>query len=192
MNVREMISGKCAPWQVDIAAVVVCGLATVLAYGAVLKPLQAQRTEYARGVQDLSRHQKHTARMTTIRFELAGQLAEVQQALAERKTQLRPVDQVNRRMAELTAMVNRCGLKTGNVSVGQVSPGPRCHTIPIQISASGDYRSCVRFLHELAAPMSDFAVAGFEIRGDPQKPQRSATFSFDLYWYAAIQATAAK
>jgi len=191
MNAKQTILTKCAPWQIDVAAAAIAVLATLLAYFALLEPLQTQRAEYARQDRQYTAQQKEAVRLTALRFVLGKQLEELQANLAAQKVQLRPLTQVNRRVAEVTAMVNRCGLKTANVTLGQVTAGPRWNTIPIRLVGSGDYRNCMSFLHELAGPKSDFAVAGFEITGNPQKTDEPAKFSFDLYWYAALETAAA-
>jgi len=123
-------------------------------------------------------------------FDLRKELVRTRGELAQRKVRLRPISQVNRRVADLTSLVDRCGLVTGSVQLGKIGPGPKCAVMPLHLSARGSYQACQEFLHGLVEPFSDFAVAGFEIQGDPQRPGLPARFEIDLYWYAASEQTA--
>lgn len=120
--------------------------------------------------------------------ELASEhavLRDVEHELAESPLQLASASDVNTRIAGMADLARECGLKLDVIVPGMPSKGKRFETVPIHLSGTGNYRTCVAMLHRLRQKFPDTTVTSVKLSADPADQQAAARFSIDLLWHAA-------
>jgi len=172
-------------WQIDAAAVGFCLLATAGVFFGAARPMVLRHRQLHEQQADLANQRRKVSQLSASAAELEQRLSEVRRQLAQSKVTLRPTSQVNRQIAKLTELFNACQLKANDIQLGQAEHSSKYTVVPIKISGTGRFPSCVRFLHELAEKFPDTGVASFEISGDPAQPAEPGAFRFELYWYAS-------
>ena len=189
----HLLAGKkLALWQIDAAGIVVCIVAALVAYSVGIRPLIEQRSFLADQRKTLITKRKESSDIEASMLKLNKQLEFVREQLAQGEIKLESADQINRRIAELTALFSDCTLEVDDVQTGNIFTGPKCDLVPISIAARGGYKQCVAFLHNLHRTFADISVAGFELGGNPARPEQPATFRFQLLWHTVPKARTAK
>ena len=170
---------------IDAAGLGLCAALTVVCYFAGVRPVQERQDEVALQRAELATRVEIEERLTAQLRELDARVAARARLAQEEGLELQPADLVNSRVSGITELT-----LDGKISFDEVKPGTpvaqaRFTRVPIRLAGTGSYRSAADFLHRLRAQFRDIAVAGFELRGHPEKPEATGQFQFDLVWYAA-------
>ncbi len=176
---------KLSLWHIDAAGVGLCLVLMLVLYVVGLSPLQRQQDELDARRAALSVQQRKADRLSATRVAVGEQLANVQQSMTEVKLELLPAGQVNRRIAEVSDLAAKSGLKIDDIQSGKALAGARYEMVPISVAGTGDYMACLGFLHELRRALPDTGVSALELGGNPSEPGGKAQFRFELLWYAA-------
>ena len=63
-------------------------------------------------------------------------------------------------------------------------------TVPMELTGTGGFANCVRYLHELHEQLPDTTCTAVRLTGTPENPA-AAHFVFELSWHAASDTVAA-
>jgi Tfp pilus assembly protein PilO len=118
------------------------------------------------------------------------QLEGLQDQVASSPLRLQPARLINGRLAELTDLATRTGLRIEDVQPGKTVTLPRFETVPIRFAGTGSYRNCVLFLNRLRKNYPDTSVSSFKLTGNPSAPETLAKFTFDVEWFCSLPETA--
>ena len=170
---------------IDVAGAGVCLAASAAFYFFGLGPMLSQR-------KDAENHEAKVAAQRATAADLSrnlasdyGLLRDTQRELAESPLQLAPASNVNARIAMVADLAKACGLKLDIVLPGLPAKGKRFETVPIHLTGTGNYRTCVTMLHRLRQKFPDTTVTSLNLSSDPADPKAVARFSIDLLWHAA-------
>ena len=177
-----------ASLKIDAAGIVLCIATSFGVYFAALHPFMQQRSFLAAQRQQLAVQTEESSKLKVSMLKLKDRLAAVQKELAQSKVKLESANQVNRRVAGITAFLNDCELQVDQVQIGKLCRGSSCELVPIGITGKGGYKHCAAFLHRLYRAFPDISLAKFELRGNPAKPGQLGTFRFELFWLTMPEA----
>jgi len=173
---------------IDIAGTAFCVAATAVFYVLALGPMLVQENQ-ADTFREKVNAQRAIARgLTQTLAKGKTALRQAKRELAESPLHLAPVTAVNTRILAVTTLARECGLKLDVVLPGATSRGLRYETVPIHLSGTGNYRTCVDLLHRLRLKFPDTTVSSLDLGADPADPKAVARFSIDLMWHAASKA----
>lgn len=173
-----------------ITMVDACGLTVCLALAAAWYNFSAAPLREARAERNALKAtlEPRLERVTSLEAQARSQqrtLASVGEQIARGELQLRNVDQINQRLADLTSAAAQFNLQLEEVKPGAQVPMHWFITMPIRLTGSGEYPDLGAFLHGLPVMLPDVAVVGFEVRGEPEALDKPPRFVLNLVWYAA-------
>jgi hypothetical protein len=178
-------------WMFDAAGICACAVATLVAYAGALAPVmraqertRAQEAELAGLRDDLARADAELRQTDTT---LDRALTNEHGALT-----LKPVGEINQRLAALTGLATELELSIQEVQPGTPVPGPRFDVVPIHIGGSGRFSGCVAFMHRIRQEFRDIGISGFHLSGNPAEPTAPTGLVLDLAWCAAPAAGATR
>jgi Tfp pilus assembly protein PilO len=172
------------PWHLDVVGTVLAVGVTVAAYFLGIRPLVESRsrlTERGRQLEVLERQ------ATALEKVLAGRrrrLETVDRALASDSLRLRPVSDLNRRLAEVSALATDCGFQIADCQTGTVAAGAHYGALPITLDGRGTYRTCTQFLNRLREAFPDTSVSTLDLTATHGDPCGTGAFRVGLRWYA--------
>lgn len=170
---------------IDLVGVVLCITLAAVLYLLVIRPLKDMRASQEDAREKLVLHREKAMALEAAVRQLKVALEETQGDMAQSHANLRPMAQMNQRMAELTHLVGDCQLGVDNIQIGKVSYGPQYGTVPVDITGRGPYTQCVVFLQKLRQDFGDFTLSGMEISGTPASTDDVDRFRFKLVWFSA-------
>jgi len=170
---------------IDISGAALCLVATGMFYVIALGPIldELKQAAASRAELDAQRAASQSLTRTLARDQAAYRAA--QHELAQSPLQLAPVTDINKRLLDVTALARDCGLKLDIVLPGTATTGQRYETVPIHLSGTGNYGTCVDLLHKLRQKFPDTTVASLDLSADPADTKAAARFTIDLLWHAA-------
>ena len=174
--------------QIDIAGVFVCVAVSLVAYFTELKPLIERRFFLVNQRLNLAAQREESSELGASMRSLDNQLTVVREKLAKDKIKLESSDQINQRIAELTALFNDSALEVDDVQTGRISIGSKCDLVPISVAGRGGYKQYATFLDKLHETFADISVARFELQGKPENPASAHSggmFGIQLFWHTA-------
>ncbi len=181
----KLDDAKRARLIIDISGTALCLVATGLFYVIGLGPLLGEQKQAATSRAKINAQRAIARGLTQKLAKDKARYRVAQRELAESPLQLAPVTDVNKRILQVTALARECGLKLDVVLPGAPSTGRRYETVPIHLSGTGNYRTCVDLLHRLRQKFPDTTVTSLDLGADPAEPKAGARFSIDLLWHAA-------
>ena len=171
--------------MIELIGAGLCLVATGVFYVLGLGPLLSRK-------EDAATHQAKITAQQSIALDLKrsltqdrAKLAEAERELAQSPLQLAPATDVNKRISLMTDLARECGLKLDVVLPGMPSAGNRYERVPIHISGTGNYGTCVSLLHRLRQEFPDTTVTSLKLDADPSDAKAVARFSIDLLWHAS-------
>jgi Tfp pilus assembly protein PilO len=171
--------------SINLAGAATCALMTAGWYLISLAPQQEARAQR----QDLwEQLQPRLDKIGTLENQVLADrllLSAVGEQIARGELQLRSIEQINQRIADITAAAGGHGLRLDEVKPGTPGTTHWFMTVPVRLSGSGDYPRLAAFLHALPTLFPDVAVTGFQIRGEPEAVDKPPRFELNLVWYAA-------
>lgn len=185
MQKNETNSKRWRWWPIDATAIVLCLGLTALVYFIGVHPMLSKQVESANRRSELREQRAEAGELQTMLTQLKRELAVVERTLSESPLRLEPTSAINERLAQITDLAARSGLKLNETQPGKTSPGRHFDTVPIVLSGAGTYSTCSAFLHQMHLSFPDMGVTSFSIDGDPTTGQSTASFRFTLAWFAA-------
>ena len=183
---------KFKPWHIDLAAAGTCALLALIAYVVGVHPVIRRHQGFGLRATELKAQQKRARKLSGKVANVASEITQINQELADNTLQLKPSSQVNSHLARIAALAGKCGLKIDQLRPDKSLRGSRYQTVPIYLVGSGDFPVCVRLMQELHRGFPDTSVASFEVTGDPTKPTEPAKLRVDLLWYALAEVDLSK
>ncbi len=172
-------------WHIDALGLLACALLTGVAYVAVVSPVLQKHSDRSALRAQLADKHDRTISLRQMERQLGGQVEALRKDLALSEVRLEPPQYLNTRMALIVELASATGIVINETRSGEVRPGERYQTVPIFISGSGSYSKSAAFIHVLRNRLPDTGVVGFELSGNPGKPEATGAFRFELIWYAA-------
>ena len=170
---------------IDPFGVALCISLTVALYALVVQPLSETQASHGNAQEERTGNREKILALETVIAELKDALRTTQQGLEQSQANLRPMPQMNQRMAELTQLFGDCQLSIDNIQIGEASEGAQRPTVPVSIIGTGAYRQCVVFLHRLRKEFSDFTLTTIVVSGTPTTMDDRDTFHFELAWFSS-------
>jgi Tfp pilus assembly protein PilO len=172
-------------WHVDACGAIVCSILLIVFVFGVIRPIMSQQTALAAIHDEITelngRRTVLDQRTAQLRLELEGTHA----ALAATDLTLQPVEQVNRRLADIVELATECGMVIHQTQTDEPDHQASHNTVPVDMAGAGSYSECARFLHKLTTVLPDVKVIAFELSGKGKPGGGDGAFEFDLAWYAA-------
>jgi Tfp pilus assembly protein PilO len=181
-----------ALWQIDAVGLGVCAALGAVWYFAGLQPVSQAAASRETLEAQLSERDTRLSELFSSRSTHQRTVTVLEEKIQAGSVNLRPVDDVNTRISELNTLAVRHDLRIDEVRPGAPVTLPRYVTVPIRLAGTGSYAECSRFMHALRSELRDIGVAGFDLRGEPEAPDKPPTFAFTLVWYAAPAAPPAR
>ena len=172
-------------WRVDGVGLGVCAVLALAFFLGGLLPLMRRHEGLAAEQSELAAQRARATKLKAALAAARGQLDAVGRDLAECPLRLRPVSNVNRVLAEISDLAGASGLKIHEIRPGPACAGAHYETVPIVLSGSGRFPTCVGFLHRLRKALPDTSVSSLELAANEAEPLEPGTFRFDLQWHAA-------
>lgn len=170
---------------IDATGVGMCLLLTVAFYFIGLSPLLDRRHDAETHEAKVAAQRATAADLSMALAKYYGVFRDAERELADSPLQLAPASDVNTRIAQMADLARNCGLKLDVILPGLPSKGTRFETVPIHLTGTGNYRTCVAMLHRLKEKFPDTTVTSLNLSADPANAKAGARFSVDLLWHAA-------
>ncbi len=171
-------------WQIDAAGLGVCLAISGLAYLIGLAPLVRQAAAVQSQKQQLAHQKRQVSKLRTSRSALDQQLTRAREAVAVGTFKLRPVDQLNGYLAQLTALATASNLTLYEIQPGQAINQPNYRSVPVVMSGVGSYRTCALFLRKLHDVLPDTRLSSLELAASDSTRKPGSRFRLNLVWYA--------
>ena len=178
-------------WPVDAWGAGAVVALTLVAYFVGLAPMQQRRADVQERRRELTQKSVQSNELAGQARLLGGRAANLRRELEQNALRLQPINQLNQRLAEVTAAAAECGLDVNDIRPGVSISGARHTLVPIDLAGSGSYRNCVEFLHRFHGKFADSGVASFELTRNPVDPSAPTTFHFNIIWYVEPQSATA-
>lgn len=189
---RRAMTDRLSLWQIDAIGLAVCALLAGVWYLAGVEPLSQARAARASLDASLAEKSAEADHVRSVKADTERLLASIRTQIQEDAVQLQSVDALTHRVADLTQLARGHALRLDEIKPGAAVSGSRFTVIPIRVTGGGTYVGCVAFLTTLHEKYPDVGLSSMDLRGEPDMPERGARFTFDLVWYAAPPAAAAK
>ena len=172
--------------RIDFAGVGLCAALTAAVYFGCIAPLRGSQTRAQSLHAQLVEEQSKESSLAATSRMLRAQLASIDATLKQSAVKLQPAASINSRLAELNALASTSGLDVQIVRTDAIVQLPRYAKVPINITATGDYRACARFLHELSIKYPDTGVHHFDVAAvSVAASSTQASFAIQLIWYVS-------
>ncbi|MFG0331484.1 MAG: type 4a pilus biogenesis protein PilO [Phycisphaerales bacterium] len=168
--------------RLDLAGVVTLLGLSFFMYVFGVRPLYIANRESATKEAELT---ATTAQADTLRraaVDLHEKLTRAREIAGENPIQLHGLDRLNLELAQVTELAVDCGLATEMIQSGDPIIADMYAFVPIRLTAKGEYRDAVRFMHRLHRESRDIGLNAFKLSGNLLQPNQ-ASFEFGLLWY---------
>jgi hypothetical protein len=183
---------KLKPLYIDLSAVGIGIVLALIAYAVGVYPVIRRHQGFALREIELTDQQKKARSLSTKLADVASEITQINQELADNTVELKPVSHINSHLARIATLSGRCGLKVDRLRPDKCLNGTRYQTVPIYLVGSGSFPACVKLLQELQRNFPDTSVASFEVKGDPTNPKEPTKLRVDLLWYALTDVSLTK
>jgi len=171
-------------WQIDAAGLALCAGLGALWYFGGLQPLSAAAETREMLQAQLSEEDGRLSDANSLRSAHRRSLNKLEEQIKSGSVTLQRLEQLNGRIATLTTLAQAHHLRVDEIRPGAPVTLPRYITVPIRLEGAGSYSDAARFVHGLHVDLRDLGVAGFDLRAEPEAPDKTPTFAFSLIWYA--------
>jgi len=170
---------------IDLLGSGFCILASLGLYMFVLAPLMAGRSVLTEQQKQISAQQERMATLEATITQLKNRSVETAQRLGQCSISLRPLTQVNRRVAELTQLMEDSQLVVDEIEIGEPQFGSQYSAILVGIAIKGQYLDCLAMLRELREGFPDVTLMRLQMAGRPGHVDAVVTFNLEFIWFAA-------
>jgi len=178
--------------QIDAIGLGVCAALAAGWFFAGLQPLSRAKAERATLGQALATRSDEAEQVHTLSVEIERRLAATRREVQSTHVQLATADQLTQRVADLTQLAGGHSLRIDEIKPGTPTAARRFVIVPIVVLGSGSFSDCAAYLRTIHERYPDVGLTALNLRGEPDKPERGARFTFDLAWYAAPGAAQSK
>jgi Tfp pilus assembly protein PilO len=172
-------------WRTDAVGSGFCAAMTIAAYLITINPIIRSESERAGMQSHVEEQARRVMSLDESRERLGKQLDEVREQVAASHVQLQSSEFLNSRLALIIELASTSGIEIYQSRPGRMIDTPRYQAVPISLSGAGSFTDCAAFLHRLHETLGDTGVVAFELTGKPEAPNTTASFRFELVWYAA-------
>jgi len=178
-------------WRIDAAGAAVCLALSLALYLGGIRPLIRNHDDFVDQKAQLDEQRTRLDEMNLTLKAYRGQYETAQRELAQGALRLESTSNVNRRLADISALAVSCNLKINEIQPGRAVPTLHYQTVPIHLAGNGTYRTCTAFLHKLRKSFPDTSISLLELAGNPSDPSGMGTFRLDLQWHASPELSTA-
>ena len=172
-------------WRAHVIGLGVCAALTVAAYLVIVNPIIKSESERAVAQAQIDEQRERAGSLDAANSQLRAQLDRARREVAASHVQLQSSEFLNSRLALIVELASTSGIEIYQTRPGRMVDTPRYQAVPVSLSGVGSFTDCAAFLHRLHETLADTGVVAFELTGKPETPNASASFRFDLVWYAA-------
>lgn len=169
--------------SIDIGAVTLCLVVTVLLYLAAFRPLMVRRTDAAVAVGQLVQAESRATLLDGQCRRVTLHLNRFENGRPDTTLKLEDREQLNTRLDALMQLAQRCGLSIDGVQPGQGQAGRYFDVTAIELTAGGHYGEVMTFLRELHHTYEDISVQAFALKVEGRDATGKVGCTFDLAWY---------
>lgn len=172
-----------APVLVHGVGIALCGVAAAAWYFGFAAPHMQEGETYRAARSRLSASAEAVVALERERNDLSGVLKEQEAHLASGERTLAPLSSLNAKIARITELAAKHGLRISSLSPGAPKSSSLATLVPIRITGACESADTVRFLAAMHAGFPDVAVVGFVVAA-PTGDASGAGVEIDLTWYA--------
>lgn len=172
-----------------IGLLAVVGLSAIFYFAGVGPLLDHQKTAAAEQ-QELQMKQIAAADAAVDLQTANARLADQRKLISDNPLKLESIADLNNRLARITSLATAGGLDIANLQPQAPIDGTQCATVPMELTGTGGFADCVRYLHDLHEQLPDTTCTAVKLSGSAETPA-PAHFVFELNWHAASQNVAA-
>jgi Tfp pilus assembly protein PilO len=158
---------------------------TIAAYLITINPIIRSESKRADVQSHIDEQRDRVMSLDVTREQLRKQLDEAREQVAASHVQLQSSEFLNSRLALIVELASTSGIEIYQSRPGRMIDTPRYQAVPISLAGVGSFTDCAAFLHRLHETLGDTGVEAFELTGTPEAPNSTASFRFELVWYAA-------
>lgn len=177
-------------WRIHLVGIGICVGLSALVYAIGVQPLLGQHERYVKQEAQLAARRKQAGEAAASLAAVKSQLGALNEALAASPLQLQPAEVMNQRLALLTDLAGKSGLRLDTIEPGRPVSGLRFDALPIQLTGGGAYRDCAVFIRRMRQMFPDTGVGSLELTGAPPDAGGAmvpARFDVNLIWYTAAE-----
>ncbi len=164
----------------------VLGCATLLAavWLFALMPLTENRRE-AEGLRTrLASLQSEMDQQRASHNRFERRLADIGEELDRIPVRLQAIGRMNARIAVLTDMADKSGVRVQSITPGAPLSRPHYRLVDIRLQGEGSYRAGLRLLNDIHEQLGDVHVVGFELVAINVAAKPVTRIDLQLRWYA--------
>lgn len=178
-------------WQIDALGLLTCAVVGALWYSVGFHPLTEAKAARVAREAELPAREEAAFQAEKVRAAADRTLQQVRAQTEAYAIRLSGLERLTEAVAGLNQLATAQGLTCDELKPGQPTIGERFATVPITLVGTAAALDCTKFLHAVRTSHPDVGVVGFDLRGEPENPERPIRFTFNLVWYAAPPALAA-
>jgi Tfp pilus assembly protein PilO len=175
--------------EVDAIGLLALAGLTALFYFAGLQPMLERQKNVAAQQQELLLKQIQAADAALSLQSATARLATQRKLIADNPLKLQSISDLNNRLARITALATAGGLDIANLQPQAAIDGTQYATVPMELTGTGGFIDCVRYLHDLHEQLPDTTCTAVRLSGSADTPA-TAHFTFQLDWHATGQGVA--
>lgn len=172
-------------WRIDGAAVAACLALSLAFYFVGVRPLGGRQRRRAQLQTELEVQRARMQQTGRQRTAVENELSSARESLARCPVHLVSGGRINHRIARLTSLATQCGLKVDEIEPGEVQSLSHFDAIPLRLTGTGDFPTCVRLFHLLWRKFPDKGVAFLDLWVDRDQEGAEANLRVDLIWFVA-------
>lgn len=189
MNAQAIWESK---WGIDVLGLGVASVLTATVAIGAFVPLVRERTLQSQAEERLEAGRAETRKLREQRSDLELNLARMEGELIATRVEVEPISRLNARISSLTDLAGKRHLTLDRLAPASPQRGAKATLLPIRMEGRGSFPECRNLISDLRVAFPDIAVSGFEISRDKAIAVDSASFVFDLIWYAEQMAQPAQ
>jgi Tfp pilus assembly protein PilO len=178
-------------WQIDAYGAAATIALSIAFYVFGVSPLRVRHELVRSRSMELASKSAEAGELAGKMRSLAARVTSLQNQSIDHPLHLQSIGRLNHRLAEVTAAAGECGLDVNNIQPQQPLVGRRHSMVPIELSGTGSYRSCVEFMRQFHSRFVDSGIAGFALSRALGETGVPTTFRFRVIWYVEPENTAA-
>lgn len=177
---------------VDLAGIAVVLLLTMVVATGAIVPVISARASHRQLQEQLESGRAAIRHLREQHADLEFNLSRLESDLKSTRVEVEPVARLNSRLSRLTESASKRKLALDRVAPDAPQRATKATLVPIKIEGRGAFLACRDWIADLRAEFPDVAIAGFQIARDKSGAAETASFAFELVWYAAPSAQAAQ
>lgn len=170
-------------WQIHSTGLGLCLLAVLAVYWLAYEPARQARAQHQELVVVLAEEQALAREQEQKLTQLEAEIRVIRQKHEASPTRLEPAERINSRLAAVTALAEKSGLRLEQVQPGVAQPDTFYNLLPIDMQGQASYQELTHFLHAVHDQFEDMAVQWFDLTGSAAETTGRARLQLQLIWY---------